>query len=358
MRPQALSLLVLAAVALPSAIARAQAPLPPTGTGGTATGVGTSPGFGPGETARTAQTVEDDLVAVPRGVRTAARPTTLPDPVHDGADLSLEHAIASLSPKGGGEDRLTANLFHLDAEARIVGRFYVGAAWGFAASREPRVDADANGRPDGAHTEIVLQQPLLFARIAKGFARDRYVVGAGFGVVPPLFTHDDVDDRARIDAATASSLASVVRPWDVSTFLDRRLTLRPWIDVRAESRRLVFQLRQAFDGTFGTGSATCTSGECPSGMGLLSITTLFLGWKPTREVALGLEAWEVYLLRTQYAVDARDRSAFALSPGVRFFYRWVEPSVSLLLPVGPPLLGASDSYFGLRVNVRVWLTGR
>lgn len=356
MRPQALSLALFAAVALPSAIARAQAPLPPTGTAGV--GPGAAPGFGPGETARTTQTVEDDVIGVPRGIRTRARAPSLPDLVHDGADLSVEHTIASIAPTGAAAgNRLTSNLFHLDSEARILGRFYVGAALGLAAGREPRLDG--SGQPVSEGTEVVPQQPLLFARIARGFVRDRYVVGAGLGVVPPLFTYGDQDDIARLESSSASTLASTVRPWDASTFLDRRVTLRPWIDLRAESRRFVVQFRQALDTSFRTGSAPCTSGDCASSsMGLLSISTLFLGWKPTREVALGLEAWEVYLLRSQLAVADRDRSAFALSPGVRFFYRWVEPSVSLLLPVGPPLLGAADSYFGLRVNVRVWLTPR
>ena len=45
---------------------------------------------------------------------------------------------------------------------------------------------------------------------------------------------------------------------------------------------------------------------------------------------------------------------FAISPGFRFFYRWVEPGVSLLLPVGAPLLGAVDNYVALRVDLRVW----
>jgi hypothetical protein len=106
----------------------------------------------------------------------------------------------------------------------------------------------------------------------------------------------------------------------------------------------VAQLRQAFD--VGTGQ----------GLRLASFSTVFLGYRPTPEVALGLEGWSVSILRG--APEGAPRTTFTFAPGVRFFYRWVEPAIHVVVPIGTPLLGAADGWFGLRVDVRVWMSSR
>jgi hypothetical protein len=142
-------------------------------------------------------------------------------------------------------------------------------------------------------------------------------------------------------------------------FFDRRVTARPWLDLRVGRHKFIVQLRQGLDVALRSGvpsgaSANAAFAGKVGDIEMISITALYLGWQPTPEVAIGVEAWDVYLLKTQLPVSDRDRTVFALSPGFRMFYKWVEPGVSLLLPIGAPLLGAVDNYVALRIDLRVW----
>jgi hypothetical protein len=316
------------------------------GSGGIQSGT-----FGTGTASARPDTVEEDLVGTPRDIRTLPRAPTLPDLTHRAPELSGEHTIASVKVQGVDDRRLSAHLFHFDFETPIIPGLYGGSEWGFAGAR---------GAGDSG-AKLVPGQPQIFGRVVHTFMRERYAVGAGLGLLPPVFTYDDQDERSRLDAASAASLVSVVRPWDLSTFLDRRFTARPWIDLRVNWRKLVAQFRQGVDLNFRTGASRCVEGSVCDRAGdiqLVSMTTFYVGWQPTREVALGVEAWEVFLLKTRLPVADRDRSALALSPSVRFYYRWVEPAVSVLFPIGQPLLNAAESYFALRIDMRVWFGGK
>lgn len=319
------------------------------GSGGIAAG-----SFGSGESRARADRVEEDLVGTPHDVRTLPRAPTLPDLTHRAPELSGEHTIASVTPRltppSANRERLTLHLLNLDYEMPIVPWLYGGAEWGLAAARSP----NAGG------TQLIAGQPQLFARAVHSFARERYSVGAGLGLLPPVFTYDDKGDAERLESASASSLVAAVRPWDLSTFLDRRFTVRPWIDLRVSFRKFVVQLRQGLDVNYRTSAAPCTTGACDKSgdLQLLSATTVYVGWQPTREVAIGLEAWEVFLLKTRQSLADRDRSVLVLSPSIRFYYRWLEPAVSVLFPVGSPLMNAADGYFALRIDMRVWFGGK
>jgi hypothetical protein len=304
--------------------------------------------------------VEEDLIGTPRDIRVAPRAPTLPDLTHTAPELSAEHTIASVAPKAGSlgptapdQPRLSAHLFHFDTEVPLAKWLYVGGAWGFAAAR----GASTTDTPDKAH--LVAAEPEIFARVVRALDGESYTLGAGLGMLFPVVKYDELNSSERLSKSTAASLVSIVRPWDVSMFLDRRVTARPWIDLRTKSKRLVAQFRQAFDAGYRTSTPSCTQGivcDRTGDLQVLSISTLYLGWQPTREVALGIEAWEVYLLKTQLSVN--DRSSIALSPSVRFFFRWVEPAVSVLFPVGPTLLNAADGYYALRLDMRIWFGGR
>lgn len=321
---------------------------------GSASAQGTIPtgSFGSAEGKARPDTVKEDLIGTPRDIRTVPRAPTLPDLTHRAPELSGEQTIASITPRVSTvpsdreSSRLTSHLFHFDYEMPIVPWLYAGAEWGFAAARAP----DVSG------TKFVAGQPQLFARAVHSFSHERYSVGAGLGVIPPVFSYDDKSDQQRLEGATPSSLVGVVRPWDLSTFLDRRLTLRPSIDLRVRWRKFVLQLRQGVDVNFRTSASPCGTGACDQSgdLQLLSATTLYLGWQPTREMALGLEAWEVFMLKSRQAIADRDRSVLALSPSIRFYYRYVEPAVSVLFPIGSPLMNAADGYFALRIDMRVW----
>lgn len=307
--------------------------------------------FGSGEAKARPDNVDQDLLGTPRDVRTVPRAPTLPDLTHRAPELSIEHTVASIAPHGQTDPsvaRLTSHLLHFDFELPLwTPHLYAGAEWGFAAARGPEA-------PKGA---FVSGQPQLFARVVRSFSRERYSVGAGLGLSPPIFRYDDAAETTRLQKGATSSFISVVRPWDLSAFLDRRLTARPFIDVRAAVGRLVLQARQGVDVGLRTQGACTENVVCDKAgdVQLVSLTSVYLGWQPTREVALGLEAWEVYLVKTTLTVNDHDRNALALSPSVRFYYRFLEPAISVLFPLGQPLLNAVDSYFALRIDLRVWL---
>jgi len=291
---------------------------------------------------------EHELTDLPKTVRVAPRAPTLPDLTHTAGEIAGEHTIASVEPKTG--DRLTSHLFHFDFELPLKEKLlYVGADYGFAGARSP------------AHEKarFVSGQPQLFGRVVWVEPKDKYALGAGLGAIIPVITYDAKDDATRLSSGTASSLIGIVRPWDISSFLDRRVTLRPWVDVRIGRRKFVLQFRQAVDFAFRTGVPTESSD--PNGVQakvgnieMLSISTLYFGWQPSPTLTLGVEAWEIYLLKTALPVTDQQRSVFAVSPGMRFTYRWVEPGVSVLFPIGPPLLGAVESYMAMRIDLRVW----
>jgi hypothetical protein len=350
----ALSALLTATLVIVAPAAWAQASGPPSVGAPGGAGPGSEGGdFGGTESTRRSEEIEDRLITLPRDVRALPRAPTLPDLTHERLEMSVEHTIATVTPKPGGapgaegEGRRSSHLFDFDLELPIWRRIYLGGTWGFAAAKIPERE----------RAFFVAGQPLLYARGAHTVASDRYAVGAGIGILPPVFTYGDADGSQ----AAAANLASIVRPWDLSSFLDRRATARPWIDLRASSRLFLLQVRQALDFNMRTSDERCTEGtlcERAGDIQVVSTSTVYLGWKPSREIALGLEAWQIYLLKTGRPIEDRDRSALALSPSVRFFYRWVEPAVSVLVPIGPPLLGAADSYFALRFDLRVWFGGR
>jgi hypothetical protein len=282
-----------------------------------------------------------------RDVRVIPRGPTLPDLTHTTFEASFEQTTAALQPIGGGE-YVTSQLFQVDGEVPIGRWLYVGAQYGAAAAKAPETEG----------TRFISSEPEIYGRaIYRGLGK-YYTLGAGLGVVLPLVTYDSLSDAARLQPATAASLVSIVRPWDLVLFTDRHLTMRPWIDLRAARRHLVAQFRGGLDFAFRTGVPSGTAQNPVTNrvgdIEMVATGALYLGWKPTRELALGLEAWEVYLLKTQLDVADRDRITFALSPSMRFYYKWVEPSVSLLVPLGKPLLGAAESYVALRIDLRVW----
>jgi len=311
--------------------------------------------FGTGEAKARPEHVEEDLIGTPRDVRTLPRAPTLPDLTHRAPELSFEHTVASIAPHGQTDPtaaRLTAHLAHFDFELPLIpSRLYAGAEWGFGAGRGPAA-------PDGA---FVSGQPQVFARAVHSFSHERYSVGAGLGLSPPVFRYSDTSEAERLDEGETSLLLSVIRPWDLSMFLDRRFTARPWVDLRVALRHLVVQARLGLDVNLRTSETSCSPAAICDRAGqvqVVSLGTLFVGWQPRKELAFGIEAWEVYLLQTSLPVSDRERSTFALSPSVRFFYRWVEPAISVLFPVGAPLLNAVESYYAVRLDLRVWFDSR
>ncbi len=280
-------------------------------------------------------------------LRMLPRPPSLPDLTHEAAEASFGQATAALLPKGGADPR-TAHLLEADVEVPLSRWLYVGGTWGAAGARGVADDS----------LRVVAAQPEAWARVVSQGLGSHYTLGAGLGVLPPLFTYDGLDDATRLARGTTSALVGIVRPWDVVQYFDRRVTLRPWIDLRTSRRHLLAQLRGRLDFAFRTSAPPDDASGVPASAGDLELyasAALFLGWRPTKELSLGLEAWEAYLLRTSLPLADRDRVTFALSPSVRFHFARLEPAISVLVPLGPPMLGVEDGYLALRVDVRVWL---
>jgi hypothetical protein len=301
-----------------------------------------------------AQTDREDSwwIGSPRDLRTAPRAPSLPDLIHRPAEILVDQTLSSFVPADAGSaggGRLSTFVLSIEAELAVRPWLYVGASWSLAAARSVAL-------PEATP---LLAEPLLFARAVHPISNERFALGAGFGVIPGLGSYDGMDDGTRIRTAQASAIAGVLRPWDLSSWLDHRVTFRPWVDLRAASRSFAVQFRQAIDVAARWDDALSPAGPtgslAPGYFEAMTISTLFLGVQPTREVSLGVEIWETYLLKTSFALRDQQRSVLAIAPSVRFFYRWVEPAISIVLPVGSPLLEGVDSYFGARLDLRIWL---
>jgi hypothetical protein len=295
---------------------------------------------------------ESDLDDLDEDVRVIPRGPTIPDLQHTAAEASFEQTIVSVKPNPGvgpggaptDDASKTSHVFETDFEIPILQRkVYLGGQWAFAGARSP-------GQPE---SRFVAGQPELFARIVHASPREEYALGAGLGLMPPVFTYDDVDDAARVRTASPSTLVGVVRPWDLAMFLDRHVTARPWIDLRIGRNKIIAQVRQGLDVAVRT-SVPSSGGANVGDVELIAITALYVGWQPVPELAVGLEAWDIHLVKTQLPISDRDRTAFVLSPCVRFFHRTVEPGLSLVFPIGAPLLGDVDRYVAMRIDLRVW----
>lgn len=278
----------------------------------------------------------------------APAPPTLPALAHPSLTYTFEYTAASIDPKtrlsSGG--RASAWFAHNEVELPLRSRkWYLGAAHDIAAGAVPGVGHD-----------LFLGNPEIWGRglwsSAVGLSS-----GAGLGVVLPL-------PRSPSEVySEVLQTVRVVRPWDASYFTDRVLTVRPWFDIRHIVGRFIFQLRQGLDVTVAL--RKLRQGErriaLPGGGSFLNIepvehrtdfvarATLYLGFRATKEIGLGLEFWEVY--QVSAAIDDDKRASVTLSPSIRLMLGRVAPALSVLVPLTTPLRGEAASYYAARLNV-------
>ncbi|MFS8071731.1 MAG: hypothetical protein ACMG6S_35625, partial [Byssovorax sp.] len=235
---------------------------------------------------------------------------------------------------------------HNEVELPLRSRkWYLGAAHDIAAGAVPGVGHD-----------LFFGNPEIWGRglwsSAAGLSS-----GAGLGVVLPL-------PRSPSEVySEVLQTVRVVRPWDASYFTDRVLTVRPWFDIRHIVGRFIFQLRQGLDVTVAL--RKLRQGErriaLPGGGSFLNVepvehrtdfvarATLYLGFRATKEIGLGLEFWEVY--QVSAAIDDDKRASVTLSPSIRLMLGRVAPALSVLVPLTTPLRGEAASYYAARLNV-------
>ena len=261
----------------------------------------------------------------PYALPDAPAPPTLPDLTHRGLAASLDSTFASIAenqhPDGstGGRSLGWTERFEFE-HALALRRWYVGVS-----------EQTALGRTTAGNFLLVMGNPEVWGRTLWA-SQAGLAYGGGLGLVLPAVHHGAAGTEV------ARSIQAV-RPWDWVDFVNDDLIVRPFVDVRNIDSRIILQLRQGID--WDAASTTLTSR-----------TTFYIGYRPVDLIGLGLEAWEVYLIR---AADSKDdgRAAYAMSPSLRLMTRTVQPAVSFLLPIDRPLFDAIDGFWAVRLSMSI-----
>ncbi len=276
----------------------------------------------------------------PANLPDAFAPPSLPDLTHRGTWLNLESSVASLRPRAqeGGVPRSRANgwLLRAEAETELIRRsWYAGVATEMA---------HGESFDEGGGRGLLAGYPELWTR-AVWASRAGLAYGGGVSVVLPVFKRTQGGDGGRI-----AESVRVVRPWTFATYAENTITVRPYLDARVIDGTVTLQLRQAFDL-----QGLVAEVEVPRA-GVVSLTTLFFGYRPWQTFGLGLELWEVYFLNASNVPDER-RAAFAFSPALRYIGRRFQPALSAILPFERPLFDRASSYWALRASLGIVLDG-
>jgi hypothetical protein len=275
----------------------------------------------------------------------APAPPTLPALAHPGLTYTFEYSAATIAPSetGASGARAYAWFSHNEVELPLQSRkWYLGAAHDIAAGAVP-----------GLGKDLFLGNPEIWGRglwsSAIGLSS-----GGGLGVVLPL-PRSPSEDEVRV-----LHTVRVVRPWDAAYFNDRTLTLRPFLDIRHVVGRFIFQIRQGLDIAYVVRPLRITesSVDYPGyrlplllsehRLDFVARATVYMGFRATKEVGLGLEVWEVYQITAELPDDKR--ASVALSPSVRLMLGRVAPALSVLLPITTPLRGEASSYYAARLS--------
>ncbi|HEU4405098.1 MAG TPA: hypothetical protein VFS43_07385 [Polyangiaceae bacterium] len=264
----------------------------------------------------------------------AFAPPSLPDLTHRGAWFNLESSVASIRPRAqeGGAIRSRAGVWLLrgEAETELIRRTWYAGLATEAAYGESFVKGEARG--------VVAGYPELWTR-AVWASRAGLAYGGGVSVVLPVFKRTQGEAAGRIAEAVR-----VVRPWTFATYAENTITVRPYLDARVIDGPVTLQLRQAFDL-----QGLVAEVEVPRA-GVVSLTTLFFGYRPWKPIGIGLELWEVYFLNASNIPDER-RAVFAVSPALRYIGRRLQPAISAIVPFERPLFDRASSYWALRASI-------
>ncbi len=272
----------------------------------------------------------------PANLPDAFAPPSLPDLTHRGAWFNLESSFASIRPRapdeGEGVARSRSNgwLLRGEAEFELVRRsWYAGVATELALG-ESLVEGGGRG--------LLAGYPELSTR-AVWASRAGLAYGGGVSVVLPVFKRTQDETAGRI-----AESVRVVRPWTLATYAENTITVRPYLDARVIDGSVTLQLRQAIDL-----QGLVAEVEVPRA-GVVSLTTLFFGYRPWETFGIGLELWEVYFLNASNVPDER-RAVFAVSPALRYIGRRWQPALSGIFPFERPLFDQASSYWAVRASI-------
>jgi hypothetical protein len=266
----------------------------------------------------------------PYALPDAPAPPTLPDLTHRALAGSLESTFASIrgNPRPDGTDpgRSFGWNERIEAEQAVsIRRWYVGVS-----------EQLALGRPPDGNFLLVAGNPEVWGR-ALWASQVGLAYGGGLGIVLPGVPHGSAGTEV-------AQTIRVLRPWDYVHFVNDDFIFRPFIDVRDIDGRVMLQLRQGIDWDRSSGALT-------------SRTTFYVGYRISDLFGLGLEAWEVYLIKAPLEKDD-GRAAYAVSPSLRFMNRVLQPAVSILLPIDRPLFDAVESFWAIRLSLSVVVDAR
>jgi hypothetical protein len=270
----------------------------------------------------------------PSNLPDAFAPPSLPDLTHRATWFNLESSVASLRPRSlDGEvprSRSEGWLLRGEAETELIRRsWYAGVATEIAYGESLN-----KGGGDG----LLAGYPELWTR-AVWASRGGLAYGGGVSLVLPVFKRTQEEAGGRI-----AESVRVVRPWTLATYAENTITVRPYLDARVIDGTVTLQLRQAFDL-----QGLVAEVEVPRA-GVVSLTTLFLGYRPWDALGIGLELWEVYFLNASKLKDEQ-RAVFAISPTLRYIGRTWQPAISAIMPFERPLFDQASSYWALRASI-------
>jgi hypothetical protein len=261
----------------------------------------------------------------PYALPDAPAPPTLPDLTHRALAVSVENTFASIraNPRSDGTtpDRSFGWNERFEVEQALsIRRWYAGAS-----------EQIAYGKPSGRSFLTVAGNPELWGR-ALWASPAGLAYGGGLGLVLPVSSHGAA-------ATEVAQTIRVLRPWDYVDFINDTFIFRPFIDVRDIDGRVIVQLRQGIDWD-------------PSGTAITSRTTFYAGYRVSDLFGVGLEAWEVYLIKAPESKDD-GRAAYAVSPSVRLMTRVLKPAMSVLLPIDRPLFDAVEGFWAIRLSFEI-----
>lgn len=280
--------------------------------------------------------------SAPDAVPDAPAPPSLPDLTHRALTLGLENDVASIKPhpdETGPRARQIAWVQRLEGELTVSNRrWYVGGALESAYGRTPAGDRGA----------FLAGYPEVWGR-AVWASRSGLAYGGGLSLVLPVFSRAP----GSYDASVAENVR-VVRPWGFAPFAENTFTAMPFLDARIIDGNVTLQLRQAF-----ALQGLVAEARLPKA-NVVSRTTLYLGYQPVEQFALGLEVWEVYFVSTDFEglcrararnCDDSLRAVFAVSPSVRLTTRAFQPALSFLVPFDRTLFDQVDTYWAVRLSL-------
>lgn len=259
----------------------------------------------------------------------APRPPTLPELAHADREATVELTSGAYYPRDTGAYRghVPIHVLRLATEMPLHERsLFVGGTY-----------EAAFGSPAGPRAPFVLGGNTEIHGRAVWSTTTGLAFGAGLGVMLPTASFDPNS----IDAFSLSSAAIAMRPWDHAFFQSGTFALRPFVDVHDTVGPFLIQFREGLDWTFDVRSST--------GQRAFSLATLYVAIRPVDWVALGVEAYQLYIIDAPVA-DER-RAFFAVSPSVRLMLKYVQPAIGMIRSVGPPFYPGTDSTVAMRTGL-------